>query len=88
MDSAANDTSRDVDQMQVEIYRAMSPSRKWELLDGLYRLARQLHAAGVRMRNPRATEDEILSEWFRATLDEALFNEVQQYRHERAQRAV
>ena len=65
-----NDTSPDVARMQVEIYRRMTPSRKWELLDGLYRMARELHAAGVRMNNSQATDDEVLTEWFRATLDE------------------
>ncbi|MEX2137897.1 MAG: hypothetical protein WD894_01460 [Pirellulales bacterium] len=86
--SVPNDTSPEVEQMQVELYRHMTPSRKWELLDGLFRMARQFHAAGVRMKNPQATDEEILTEWFRATLDEHLFNEVQQYRDERARRAV
>jgi hypothetical protein len=83
-----NDTSPEVERMQAEIYRRMNPSRKWELLDGLYRMARQFHATGVRMNNPHATEDEVLTEWLRATLNEQLFNEVQQYRDERARRSV
>ena len=83
-----SDTSLDVEQMQVELYRRMTPSRKWELMDGLYRMARRFHAAGVRMNNPLATEEDILTEWFRATLDEGLFNEVQQYRNERARRSI
>ncbi len=83
-----NDTSLDVEQMQVEIYRRMTPSRKWELMDGLYRMARRFHAAGVRMRNPLATEEDVLTEWFRATLDEHLFHEVQQCRNERARGPV
>jgi hypothetical protein len=83
-----NDTSPEVERMQTAIYRRMTPTRKWELLDGLYRMARQLHAAGVRMNNPRATDEDVLTEWFRATLDESLFNEVQQYRNERARGAV
>jgi hypothetical protein len=83
-----NDTSPEVEQMQVELYRRMTPSRKWELLDGLFRMARQFHAAGVRMNNPQATEEEILTEWFRATLDDHLFHEGQQYRDERARRAI
>jgi hypothetical protein len=83
-----NDTSPEVERLQVELYRRMTPSRKWELMDGLFRMARQFHAAGVRMSNPLATEEEVLTEWFRATLDEHLFNEVQRYRNERARRAV
>lgn len=81
-----NDTSPDIEQMQLEIYRQMSPGRKWQLLDDMYRMARQFHAAGVRMKNPTATDEDVLTEWFRATLDEPLFQEVQQYRDERARR--
>ena len=81
-----NDTSPDAEEVLLEIYRQMTPGRKWQLLDGLYRMARQFHAAGVRMDNPNATDDEVLTEWFRATLDEPLFEELQKYRHERARR--
>jgi hypothetical protein len=66
----------------------MTPSRKWELLDSLHRMARDLHAAGVRMNNPHATDEDVLTEWLRAILDERLFTEVQEYRNERARRAV
>jgi hypothetical protein len=86
--TSPNDTSPDIEEMQVEIYRRMTPSRKWELLDGLYRMAREFHATGVRMNNPEATDDDVLTAWLRSTLDEALFNEVQHYRHERAGRAI
>ena len=85
---APNDTSRDVEQMQLEIYRQMTPGRKWQLLDDMYRMARQLHAAGVRMEKPRATDDEILTAWLEATLEKSLFEEVQRYRHELARRTI
>jgi hypothetical protein len=87
-DAPTNDTSPETERMQIEIYRKMSPSRKWELLDGLYRMAREFHAAGVRMNRPQATEEEVLTAWLRATLDDRLFHEVQQYRDERARRAI
>ena len=80
-----NDTSPDAEEVLLEIYRQMTPGRKWQLLDGLYRMARQFHAAGVRMDNPNATDDDVLTEWFRATLDRELFEEVQAYRQQRAQ---
>jgi hypothetical protein len=83
-----NDTSPEVEQMQLEIYRRMTPGRKWQLLDDMYRMARQLHAAGVRMENPHATEAEILTAWLRATLEESLFEEVQRYRHDLARRTI
>jgi hypothetical protein len=83
-----NDTSPDVEQKQLEIYRQMTPGRKWQLLDGMFRMARQLHAAGVRMDNSQASDDEILTAWLRATLDQSLFEEVQRYRDELGRRAV
>ena len=87
-DRSANDTSPEVERMQIEIYRQMTPGRKWQLMDDMYRLARQLHAAGVRMEKPHATDEEILTAWFRATLDKPLFEEVQKHRHELARRTI
>jgi hypothetical protein len=87
-DRLTNDTSPEVKRMQLEIYRQMTPGRKWQLMDDMYRLARQLHAAGVRMEKPQATEEEILSAWFKATLDKPLFEEVERYRHELSRRTI
>jgi hypothetical protein len=87
-DRSTNDTSPEVERMQLEIYRQMTPGRKWQLMDDMYRMARALHAAGVRMENPQATEDEILTAWLRATLDKKLFEEVEKYRHELRQRTI
>jgi hypothetical protein len=83
-----NETSAEVEQMQLEIYRQMTPGRKWQLLDGMYRMARQFHAAGVRSQNPHATDAEILTAWLRVTLDQPLFDEVQRYRHELTGRTI
>jgi hypothetical protein len=83
-----NDTSPDIDQMQIEIYRRMTPGRKWQLLGDMYRMARRLHAAGVRMDNPQASDDEILTAWFKSTLEPWLFDEVQRYRHELSRRTI
>jgi hypothetical protein len=47
-----------------EVYRAMPPWRKWELIDDVYRFGRSLHAAGVLSRLPGATPSQILDEWF------------------------
>ena len=58
-----SDTSPEVQQVLDEVYRAMPAWRKWELLDDLYRFGRELHAAGVRQRNPGATAAEIVEDW-------------------------
>jgi hypothetical protein len=88
LDRSTNDTSPEVERLQLEIYRKMTPGRRWRLMDGMYRMARQLHAAGVRMENPQATDDEVLTAWFKATLDRPLFEEVEKYRHELARRII
>jgi hypothetical protein len=74
--------------MQLEIYRQMTAGRKWQLMDDMYPMVRQLHAAGVRMKNPQATDDEVLTAWFRATLEKPLFEEVEKHRRELARRTT
>ena len=58
-----SDTSPEAERVLAGAYRAMSPARKWALLGDLYRMGRQLHAAGIRLRDPDATWLEIRDEW-------------------------
>jgi hypothetical protein len=48
-----------VEAMQFEHWRAMSPREKVALLDGHSRFLRELSLAGIRSRNPAASEAEI-----------------------------
>jgi hypothetical protein len=41
----------------------MSPARKWAIVSDAYRFARTLHAAGVRDRNPAATDEQVRRDW-------------------------
>jgi len=41
----------------------MSPARKWAILRDAYRFARAIHAAGVRDRNPAATDQHVRRDW-------------------------
>lgn len=61
-----SDTSPEAERVLAGVYRSMSPARKWASLGDLYRMGRQLHEAGVRLRNPRATRAEILQDWIAA----------------------
>lgn len=61
MSLAARDVSPEVAELQAQRYRAMSAAEKLAQADALWRLARELTKAGVRMRNPRATEAEVES---------------------------
>jgi hypothetical protein len=58
-----SDTSTEAKRVLTGAYRAMSPARKWAILGDLYRMGRQLHAAGVLLRDPGATWVEIRDEW-------------------------
>lgn len=64
------DTSPEAEQVLIECYRRMPIEQRWRNLVSDYRLARLLHAAGVRRRIPTASERDITADWLRAGLDE------------------
>jgi hypothetical protein len=57
------DTSPDIQQIMVEVYRRMTPAKKWQLLGETFAEARCLHGAGVRLRQPCATAADIQLQW-------------------------
>jgi hypothetical protein len=63
--SKLSDTSLDVQQLLTEISRRTTPAEKWLRLGEMYQDARALHAAGVRLRNPNATDRDILRSWLK-----------------------
>lgn len=52
------DTSPDIERLQVEAWRQMSPSQKAATVTGLTRAAYAMAWAGVRQRHPEATARE------------------------------
>lgn len=54
----ARDTSPDIERLQIEGWRAMSPSEKAALVAGLTRAAYEMALPGVRHRYPDATPRE------------------------------
>jgi hypothetical protein len=58
-----SDTAPDVERLMYEAYRRMPPARKWQLVSDAYTVARQLHAAGHRLRQPGATQAELNRAW-------------------------
>jgi len=56
-------------EIQVEIYRKMSPQKKLEIAFGLYKVARELKAAGLRMVHTDWTEGQIRKEVTRIFLN-------------------
>lgn len=62
------DTSPEAQRVLTEVYRRLSPGRKWQLVANAYRTLRLLHASGVRLRNPQATDRQILEDWIHRVL--------------------
>ena len=62
------DTSPEAERILSEIYRRMTPGKKWLLAGEAYRTSRVLHAAGVCLRNPEATPRQILEDWIHRVL--------------------
>jgi hypothetical protein len=62
------DTSPEAQRVLDECYRQMSPARKWAILDDAYLFARVLHASGVRLRQPAATDADVRRDWVRLHL--------------------
>lgn len=71
------DTSPEAQRVLTEVYRRLSPSRKWLLVGQAYHTLRLLHAAGVQLRNPRAGARAVLEDWIHRVLGvpEALVGE-------------
>lgn len=71
-----DDASPDALQVQCEIYRQMPARRKLELVFDAYQTGRLLAMAGIRMRNPGATAEDLWQIWARGHLGEELFESV------------
>ncbi len=63
-----SDTAPDVERLMYEAYRRMPPARKWNNLRDDHRMARALHAAGMRHRQPGVTLAEIQADWIHSLL--------------------
>jgi hypothetical protein len=57
------DTSSDSQRFLTDVHRHMSLGRKWHLLGETFSVARSLHAAGIRMRQPDVTSASIRQQW-------------------------
>jgi hypothetical protein len=68
-----SDTPPEVLRVQYEIYRRMSPARKFQLVFDTYEMGRQLAMAGLRMRHPGATKEQLYRLWARQHLGQELF---------------
>ena len=62
----ALDTAPEIERMQIERWRAMSPAQKADVVTGLTQAAYEMAFAGVRHRHPDATPRE---QFLRLALD-------------------
>jgi hypothetical protein len=71
-----SDTSPEARRVQYDLYRQMPLGRKIELICDMYDMGKQLAMAGLRMRYPDASEEEIWHLWARQHLGDELYEEV------------
>ena len=75
-DCQKSDTSPEALRVQYDLYRRMSPARKFELIFDTYEMGRQLALAGLKMRHPDATREELWQLWAQQHLGRELFEKV------------
>jgi hypothetical protein len=71
-----SDTSPEAWRVQYDLYRRMSPARKFRIICDTYELGMQLALAGLRMRHPEATKDQLWRLWAQQHLGRELFEKV------------
>jgi len=70
-----SDTSPDARRVVCELYRRMTPARKFELICRAYEFGRDLAMAGIRLRNPEATDGQVRLAWVRQHLGPELYEQ-------------
>jgi hypothetical protein len=55
----SSDTSIVAERVQFDCYRALTPAEKLEIIEQIARDARALSFAGLRLRHPQATQEEL-----------------------------
>ncbi len=62
------DTLAEAERVLTEVHRNLPPARKWLQLGEMYRAARLLHEAGVRIRKPDASAGDVVEDWMALNL--------------------
>ena len=68
----ASDSSLDIEDRQVAMWRGMSPQEKAATVAGVCRAVRELALTGIRQRHPSATERECRAHYAVLTLGRAV----------------
>jgi len=70
-----SDTSAEARRVVCELYRKMTPARKFELISQAYEFGRSLAMAGIRLRHPEATDEQVRQLWARQHLGSELYEQ-------------
>ncbi|PKL50554.1 MAG: hypothetical protein CVV39_01480 [Planctomycetes bacterium HGW-Planctomycetes-1] len=70
------DTPKEVLEIQYDLYRKMSPAKKFGIVCDAYRFGQSLAMAGIRMRHPHADKKQIWHIWAKQHLGGELYNKV------------
>ncbi len=70
------DTSVEAEKKQIEILREMGPEKRLMISISLAQTARKLMAAGIKLRHPDYSEDQVRLATIRLVLGETLFEAV------------
>ncbi len=76
LNRAKSDTSPEARRVLYNLYRQMSPARKFQLICDTYEMGRDLALAGLRMRHPKASKDQLWRLWAQQHLGQELFEKV------------
>jgi hypothetical protein len=76
------DTAGDSEQRWNECFRGMSRNEKWLILNDMFKAAKILHAGGVRLRIPHASDAIIRREWLRAAVGSELYSQAITGKHD------
>jgi hypothetical protein len=68
MTTRLSDTAPEAERVLIDVYRRMPFERKWKIIGDTFRTARMLHASGVRLREPGATDRDVLDAWLQERL--------------------
>lgn len=75
MEIHPRDTTAEAALIRVEIFRCMTPERRLRMALEMGDTLRKFVAAGVRLRHPQHSEEQVKLAVFRLTLGDALFRE-------------
>lgn len=70
------DTSPEIEEIQIEIFRKMEPERKLSLVFQLMALEKEIMIEGIRNRHPEYTDQEVKLAFIRLSLGDVIFEKV------------